>query len=232
MRRFRYFDVSVWSSEKKLFLFGLCQNGVLAPFCKDWEPIFPPNTSKRLRFPWIPLIYPQTPPDITQTPPRHIQGTGHANRQPQTPIDTTRHSQTAPVSVLGCLAVSVGVCWHVVFPGDIWGVSLGCLGGVGGYLSGNFGNWRRLDVFWGYLGSQSLQYGAKTPFWHSPERNNFFHLTILRHKNTKTATYQLCKKYWVRPFFSFFGFAREKSFVTVTFDHTVSCCRRPCCYDR
>ena len=50
----------------------------------------------------------------------------------------------------------------------------------------------------------------------------FFHLTILRHKNTKTAAYQLCKKYWVRPFFSFFGFAREKSFVTVTFDHTVA----------
>ena len=132
MKQFWYFYVSLWSGKKMSFLFGLCQNGVLAPFCKDWEPIFPPNTSKRLRFPWIPLIYPQTPPDITQTPPRHIQGTGHANRHKQTPNDTARHTQTAPVSVLG-----------------------------------------RLDVFEGYLGSQSLQYGAKTPFWHSPTRNYF-----------------------------------------------------------
>ena len=43
MRRFWYFDVSVWSGEQKLWYFGLCQNGVLAPYCKDWEwvrPIF------------------------------------------------------------------------------------------------------------------------------------------------------------------------------------------------
>ena len=62
MRRFWYFDVSVWSGEQKLFLLGLCQNGVLAPYCRDWEPRYPPNTSKRLRFPWIPLRYPHTPP--------------------------------------------------------------------------------------------------------------------------------------------------------------------------
>ena len=100
---------------------------------------------------------PRHPPDIPQTHPRHLQGTGHANRQQQTPIDTARHTQTAPVSVLGCLAVSVGVCWHVVFPGDSWGVSLGCLVGVWGYLSGNHGSLRRSDVFGGYLGFQPLQ---------------------------------------------------------------------------
>jgi len=72
-------------------------------------------------------------------------------------MDTARHTQTAPVSVLGCLAVSVGVCWHVVFPGDSWGVSLGCLVGVWGYLSGNHGSLRRSDVFGGYLGFQPLQ---------------------------------------------------------------------------
>ena len=35
MRRFWYFDVSVWSGEQKLFLLGMCQNGVLAPYCRD-----------------------------------------------------------------------------------------------------------------------------------------------------------------------------------------------------
>ena len=32
---------------------------------------------------------------------------------------------------------------------------------------------RRLDVFVGYLGSQSLKYGAITLFWQNPERHNF-----------------------------------------------------------
>ena len=115
-----HFDISVWSGEKKkLCLLGWCQNGDLAPYCKDWKPRYPPNTSRRLKFPWI---LPRHPPDIPQTPPRHIQGTQHANRQQETPIETARHTQTAPVSVLGCLAVSVGVCWHVVFPGEALGV--------------------------------------------------------------------------------------------------------------
>ena len=76
-------------------------------------------------------------------------------------------------------------------------------------------------MFGGYLGSPFLHYGAKTPFWHSPKRNNFFHLTILKHQNTKTAAYQLSNFFGVRPFFLVFGFAREKSFVTVAFYHTV-----------
>ena len=50
----------------------------------------------------------------------------------------------------------------------------------------------------------------------------FVHLTILRHQNTKTAAYQLSKNDWVRPIFLFFGFAREKSFVTVAFDRPVA----------
>ena len=136
---------------------------------------------------------PGHPPDIPQTPPRHLQGTGHANRQQQTPIDTARHTQTAPLSVLGCLAVSVGVCWNVVFPGDIWGVPLGCLGGILEYLSGNHGNRRRLDVFGGYLGSKSLQYGAKTPFWHRPKRNNFCspdHTETSKYQNRRITAFQ------------------------------------------
>ena len=83
--------------------------------------------------------------------------------------------------------------------GGVCGMSVGCLGGVRGYLSGIHRKRRRLDVFGGYLGSQSLRYGAKTPFWHSTKRHNYFHLTILRHQHTKTAV------------------------VTVAFDHPVSC---------
>ena len=164
MRPFWYLNVSVWSGEQKLCLLGMCKNSVLAPYCKEWEPRYPPNTSKRLQFPWKPLISPQTPPyipqtpsDIPQTPPRHLQGIRHANRRQETPTDTARLTQAAPVSVWRCLAVSGGVCrcllaivgmsyslerpWECL--GDVWGVSGGiwvsfmhlvgawmCLGGI------------------------------------------------------------------------------------------------------
>ena len=48
-----------------------------------------------------------------------------------------------------------------------------------------------------------------------------FHLTTLRHQNTKTAAYQLSKNYCVRPFVGVFRFAREESFFTVAVDHPV-----------
>ena len=35
---FWYFEVSLWSGEKKSCLSGLCQNNVMAPYCKGWEP--------------------------------------------------------------------------------------------------------------------------------------------------------------------------------------------------
>ena len=52
-------------------------------------------------------------------------------------------------------------------------VSWGCLGGVWGYKNGIHEHRRRLDVFVGYMGSQSLLYGAITLFWQNPERHNF-----------------------------------------------------------
>ena len=147
MRRFWYFDVSVWSDEKKLCPLVLCQNGVLAPYCRTENPDTPNTYPSASDFHEYHSDTPRHPPDIPQTPPRHLLGAQHAKRRQQTTIDTARHTQTAPVSVLGCLAVSIRVCWHVVFPGDVWGVSVGCLGGVRGYLSGIHGNCRRLDVF-------------------------------------------------------------------------------------
>ena len=117
---------------------------------------------------------PRHPPDIPKTPPRYLQGTQHANRRQQTPPDTPKHWQVLFEYVWRCPLASVVVCLHVLFPGYVWGVSLGCLVGVWGYLSGNHGSLRRSDVFGGYLGSQPLQYGAKTPIWQRLKRNNFF----------------------------------------------------------
>ena len=73
----------------------------------------------------------------------------------------------------------------------------------------------------GYAGSQSLQYGAKTLFRHSPERHKVCHLTILRHSNIKMVTYKLSKNGWVMPFFVIFRLAREELLVTVALDHPV-----------
>ena len=72
-----------------------------------------------------------------------------------------------------------------MLPGDIWWVSGGCLVGVWGYLSSIHGHRRRSDVFGGYLGSQSLQFGALTLFWQSPERPIFFSSDL-----TETSKYQ------------------------------------------
>ena len=74
-------------------------------------------------------------------------------------------------------------------------------------------------MFGGYVGSQSLQYGAKTLFRHSPERHNFCRLTILRHSNIKMVAYKLSKNGWVMPFFVIFRLVREKLLVTVALDH-------------
>ena len=75
----------------------------------------------------------------------------------------------------------------------VLGVSVGCLGVVWGYLSGNFGNLRPLDVFGGYLGSQSLQYGAKTPFWHNPKMAQFFspdYIETSKYQNRRISAFQ------------------------------------------
>ena len=75
-----------------------------------------------------------------QTPPRHPPDTPKASPAnitcQQTPTDTARHPKSLTVLfeyVWWCLLAFVVVCWHVVFPGAVWGVSGGCLGGVWGY---------------------------------------------------------------------------------------------------
>ena len=97
---------------------------------------------------------PRHPSDSSQTPPRNPLGTWNANRQQQMPRNTARLSQTAPVS----LAVSVGVCWHVMFHRDAMGLLGECLGFSWGNLSWIHGNRRRTNVLvWTpYYGVKSL----------------------------------------------------------------------------
>ena len=100
-------------------------------------------------------------------------------------------------------------------------MSEGCLGGVYGYLSDIHGNLRCSNVFGGYLGSPSLQYGAVTLLWHSPERHNFFHLTIMRHQNIKMSIYKGDKNHWVMQLFCFLVPVRKILKNTVALDHPV-----------
>ena len=100
-------------------------------------------------------------------------------------------------------------------------MSGGCLRGVYGYFSGFHGNLRCSDVFRGYLGSPSLPYGAVTLLWHSPERHNFFHLTIMRHQNIKMSIYKGDKNHWVMQCFSFLVPVRKILKNTVALDHPV-----------
>ena len=154
MWTFWYFDVSIWSGEENFCLSGFCQNNVIASYCRDWEPRYPTNTSKRLQCPWITVLYPQLPPrnrpDTPQTSPgksKSQQTTTDANRHCQTYSNSTGQCHGVSATVCLCLLAPVVVFWHHVFIGHAWGVSGGCLGRYLGCLSGIRGNWRRLDVF-------------------------------------------------------------------------------------
>ena len=157
-----------------------------------------PITPKHIWAPPVSINTTQIPPYTPQTSPTHPQTSpGNTKYQP-TATGTNRHCHTYLNRTCQCLRVSVGVCWGLLASVEILSsleMSWGCLGGVLGYLSGIHGNLRRSDVFGGYLGSSSLQYGAVTLFWHSPERRDFFHLTIPRHKNIKMSIYKLDKNH-------------------------------------
>ena len=146
------------------------------------------------------------------------------NTRQQTPPDILKQHLSVSEGVWGCLLASVVVCWHLDFPGDVlrclgdvWGIS----GGVCGYFSGIHGHLRCSDVILGYLGSPSLQYGAVTLLWHSPEKHNFFYLTILRHQNIKMSIYKVDKNHWVMWLFCFLVPVRKIFKNTVALDHPV-----------
>ena len=168
--------MSNMSQVQNILLFQGCDKIVLRPILQGLGAQIPPSTSQCLRFPWMSLRHPQTPirqpPDIPQTPTRHLQEAGDVNRQQQTQTDSPRHQKTLTCAVWVHLTVSVGVCCCLLASLAPWG----CLGGVWGMSGGYLGvsewySWKlkALGFVWGYLGSQSLQYGAVTLFCHNPE---------------------------------------------------------------
>ena len=129
--------------------------------------------------PGIPITYPTAsnfheyhsdtspyPPDIPQTTPgsRRCQQTStDAARHKQTAPDTQRHWKVLLEYIWRCLLASVVLCWHLLLPGDVWGVSVGCLGGVWGMSGGclevsEWYSWKSeaIGCVWGVSGFSSL----------------------------------------------------------------------------
>ena len=184
MRPFWYFNVSVWSGEKNVTFWG-CPEKVFWLHTAKIRTQIPP---KHIQAPTKCMNDTQIPPYTPQTSPRHSQGLSrehdmltNANRHRQTLPDTTRHWQVLLEYVWVCRLASLVVCLHVMFLGNVWGCLWdvwGCLGDIWVVFM-EIGGARM--CLGGMLVSQSLQYGAKTLFRHSPERHNFCRLTILRH---------------------------------------------------
>ena len=128
---------------KKVALFQVCAIVVLQLHTARKEDPITPQThlgaSISLNTTQIP---PKYPPDIS----REVKMSTD-NIMPQT--DTSRHTQTAPDSVRGCLGLSLDVCWRLFswrclgWVTDVWGVFMGiwvvfmeiygdgmCLGGI------------------------------------------------------------------------------------------------------
>ena len=147
-------------------------------------------------------ISPGHPPDILQTPPRHLQGTRDANRCQQRQRASPRHPKTLTGAVWVCLAVSVGVCWCLFIHGGDKGVSGGCRKVSECYF------WK-LEAHRCVLGSQPLQLGAITLFWHSLERHDFFspdHSETSKYQNVSIWGWQK----WLSRMISLFFNARQK----------------------
>ena len=168
--------MSNMSQVQTILLFQGCEKIVLRLYTAGTEN---PNTSKHIRAPSISINITQTPPKKHQTYPRHPPDISREqemqtdkNRRNQTQTDSPRHPKTRTSAVWVHMAVSVGVCCCLLASPAPWR----CLGGVWGMSGGYLGvsewySWKlkALGFVWGYLGSQSLQYGAVTLYSHNPE---------------------------------------------------------------
>ena len=72
-----------------------------------------------------------------------------------------------------------------------------------------------------YRSVKALYGAANTLYWKSSGGQNFTHLTILKHQNTKTSIYKLSKNHWVIALFDIFGSVSKKLQSTVFNDHPV-----------
>ena len=164
-----------------------------------------------------PRHLPKHPPDTTQTYPintRCQKMTTGANRHKQTVADTPRHWQVLFEWVWQCLLAYVVVCWLLVFPGDVWGVSGGCLGDVWGVSGGirmvimNIGgSWMGL---WGIWVVSPCSMEPQRYFGKTLKDTIFLHLTVLRQQNIKMSIYKVDKNGWVIWLFKFLVPVREK----------------------
>ena len=187
-------------------LSGLCQNSVKAPYCKDWEPRYPQITSGYPNASHSKIttrIHPVALHNTPHAPPRHLQRTQCANRQQQTPTDTKRRLQTPQDTDRCCLSVYGGVCWHLLSSVSILcslDIFDGCLRAVSWVCVGIWVVFMDIKgarmCLGGYLASQSLQYGAITLYWHSPERHILFssdHTETSKYQNV----YMLAQQKWL-----------------------------------
>ena len=119
--RFWYFDIQYVSGANYSFVSGFWQNSVTAPYCRDWEPRYSQTHPSASYFHEYHSDTPRHPPDIPQTPTRHLQRPEDANRQQQTPPDTNRQPQTPENTEKCCLITSGSVCW-----GHLMSVGVSC----------------------------------------------------------------------------------------------------------
>ena len=67
-----------------------------------------------------------------------------------------------------------------------------------------------------HLSVQALYDAAIALYWKNSDRQNPTHLTLLKHKNTKTSLYKLSKNHWVIALLENFGSVRRKLQSTVS----------------
>ena len=72
-----------------------------------------------------------------------------------------------------------------------------------------------------FLHVRLTQSGAKPPFWQNLERQDVFHLTLLRHQNIKISQCTISKNDWVFPSFVNLTPVTKKLQLTVFLDHPV-----------
>ena len=156
----------------------------------------------------------QIPPDIPQTPSRHLQGTQDINRRQQTTTDTSRHPQIPTGAVWVCLEVSVGACCRLLTSWVPWRC-LGVVYGMSGWCLGVYEwySWK-LEALRRILGVSGIpvltELSCLSMSDTQPWNPQFFCWTILKQQNIKMSIYKVYKNHWVMGFFCFLVPVRKK----------------------